>query len=217
MSIWGTGLQGILDRGMGSLIGGIFKGVGGFVTGLGRGVGRQASNAYSKSGVGKITSMLGHGIGKIASLPIMGVGFGVGAIGKSIFKSMPGDYEWAKRTGSSIFRSISREVPKEMAKYGFTGIGGRMIKPGAAWGITVSAIALGGAKGVKDSDYNIGVKYAVNGIMDTEGVGLTPGTIGASYTPITSRKPNNGLRDLGTNGNLGFALHNQRNTGQIRR
>lgn len=217
MGVGGLGIQGIMDRMMGNAIGGTFKGVAGFVTGAGRGLSWQKSNAYSKAGIGKITSMLGHGLGRVASVPILGAGaLGYGAF-KGLKATLPRDLSWAKKMSYGAFKGLSREVPQELIEKGYTGIGGRIIKPSAAWGITAGAVALGMAKGANDADYNIGIKYAVNGIMDTEGVSLTPGSVGASFTPVTARKQNNGLRDLGTSGDLGFALHNQRNSGQIRR
>lgn len=217
MGIGALGLQGIIDRAMGKAVGGVFKGAGGFVTGLGRGLSNQASNAYSKAGIGKITNSLGYGIGRVASVPITGLGFaGVGAF-KGLKATLPRDIEWAKKAGHGAFMKMTKETPKDLAEKGYIGIGGRIVNKPTAWGISAAAVGIGMAKGVGDSDYNIGIKYATNGIMDTEGVALTPGSVGASFTPVTGRKKNNGLRDLGTDGALGFALHDQRNTGQIRR
>lgn len=217
MGVFKFGLQGMMDKAMGNMVGGTFKGVGGFVTGVGRGISGEASNAYNKVGIGKLTHSLGFGVGRVAAIPITGLGFaGLGAY-KGIKATLPRDIDWAKKLGYGTFMKMSKEVPKEMIEKGYPGVAGRVINGPAAWGLTAAAVGIGVAKGMSDSDYNIGIKYATNGIMDTEGVGITPGSVGASFTPVTRRKKNNGLRDLGTDGALGFALHDQRNTGQIRR
>ena len=217
----GLGLQGLLDAGVNKLVGGVFSGTAGFVSGMGRGLGRQASNAYSKAGIGKVTSALGHGIGYASSYVAQGLGMGGTMAGyglyKGLSKSLPKDWAWLKKASYGAYKGLTREVPQELIDKGYHGLGGRIVKPGVALGISGGALALGAMKGAGDADYNIGIKYAVNVMMDTQGVGLTPGSVSPSFTPVYQRKPNNGLRDLGTDGNLGFALHNQRNTGQIRR
>lgn len=220
MGLWreiiNLGPQGILDQLMGRAVTGAFKGVGGFVTGVGRGATRQAANAHNWSGLGKVTHAMGYGAGKIANYTAtaasVAVGVPLAGAGYGIYKTLPKDWEWLKNAAYKTWRGATREVPESLAEAGIVGIGGRVVKPGVAWGIGVGAFALGAANGAESFDYNMGLKTLTNGIMDTQGVSLTPGSIGASYTPIHSKK---GLRDLGVTGDLGFALHNQRRTGQI--
>ena len=223
MALWKEilklGPQGILDQAMGKAVAGIFKGVGGFVSGTGRGMTRQASNVHNWSGIGKVTSSMGYGVGKVANgvatATAVGVGVPLAGTGYGLYKTLPKDWAWLKNAGYKTWRGVTREVPEELAEAGIVGIGGRIIKPEAAWGLGMGAFVLGGANAAERFDYNMGLKTLTNGIMDYEGVSLTPGSIGASYTPVYNRPRGNGLRDLGVTGDLGFALHNQRRTGQI--
>lgn len=210
------GIQGLFDVGMNKVFGGVISGTGGFVSGAARGLAGASSTAYSRAGIGKVTHAMGHAMGSAGNTVARGV-VGVGAgVGVGIGRSLPRDLSWFSRTSYGAFNSLTRPVTQELRDMGYYGIAGRIAKPGVAWGVGGAALVLGGMNGVGDFDYNMGLKTVVNGMMDTEGVSLTPGMINPSYTPITSkRKPNNGIRDLGTSGDLGFALHNQRSTGQI--
>lgn len=219
MGVGGLGIQGILDRLVAKSVGGVFNGTAGFVTGLGRGFSNSAPDAYNKVGIGKITSMLGHGIGSLASYPLRALGYSGYGVGHSLYNSLPKDWAYLKKVGYGLYKNTTKEIPQDLVDKGYAGLGGRIVNKPTAWALGVGAIGLGVMDGSKNSDYNIGIKYAVNGIMDTEGVSVTPGSVFDSYTPVydRGRRKNNGLRDLGTDGSLGFALHNQRNSGQIRR
>ena len=221
MGFWGEvfklGPHAVLDQLMDKAIDGTFKGDGGFVTGLGRGMANQASSAYKWSGIGKVTNGAGYMAGKVANGTAKATSVIVGAptlaTGYAVYKTLPRDWEWLKKMSYSAWRNGTREVPEALAERGLIGLGGRIAKPGVGWGLGLGAVGLGVASSAEKFDYNLGLKTLTNGIMDTQGVSVTPGSIMPSYTPVSNSKK--ALRDLGVTGDLGFALHNQRHTGQI--
>ena len=219
MGAFRFGIHGLIDRAINKTTEGAFKGIGGFVTGMGRGISKTPSNAFNKSGIGKVTSAIGHGVGTgVANATILGsTGIVTGASKvanwKSVSNSAIKTLGHVKDLSYKAYMAGTRDVTQEMIDKGYTGLGGRIINTPTAYALGAGAVGIGVMDGMGKADYNFGLKYTVNGVMDTQGVSITPGSVNASYTPIHN-KQGNGLRDLGTD-QIGFSLHNQRRTGQI--
>lgn len=218
MGILGLGLQGIIDNGIQKATKGVFNGVGGFVTGTGRGLVGASSNAFNKTGIGKVTSAIGHGTGKAVGATAIVTATGAATLLKpttlrNVGHTIGQNFKYVKDMSYGIFRAGTKDVTQEMIEKGYPGIGKRIVNAPTAYAITAGAITLGAMDGMAKTDYNFGLKYVTNGPMDTQGVSLTPGSVNPSYTPVYGKK-GNGLRDLGTD-QIGFSLHNSRRTGQI--
>ena len=77
--------------------------------------------------------------------------------------------------------------------------------------LALGAIGVGIAKSKADEGYNLKMKTAVNGIMDTQGVAVAPGSINNSYTPVTG----GGINNHGATGDVAFGMWNSRHTGTV--
>lgn len=210
------GLQGGIDQGMNSIFGSVLKGAGGFVTNSFKGATGASIDLANKGVLGSVTSVLGYGIGGTARMltkPLYSVG--KNAINPKNLKLsdwLLHQTDGLKSAAENTLRAATMEVGEGAADLGI-GLFGRSIKPAAAWGITGAAVVAGIGNGHKSYNYNYGLKSLANGIMDTEGVAITPGSVNASFTPVYSKGKK--INNRGASGDLGFALHNSRNTGQF--
>lgn len=199
------GIQGFLDQAMSNVVGGVLKTGGGFISGAFKGIGKMDAGLHNKSLLGKVSGGLGYGLGRVAGAPIRPLAKGAAYVGGNITKSIPGDIVTAFGLSNKLFNGLTTEAPGTLGELGI-GLAGRRIKRPAALALSAGAIGLGAAGAIEDHSYNFGLKTAVNGMMDTQGVAVTPGSVNQSYTPI-HRKP---INNHGATGQLGFALHNQR-------
>lgn len=210
------GLQGGLDQGMTSIFGSVMKGAGGFVTNSFKGATGAGIDLANKGILGSVTSVLGYGVGstaRILTAPIYHAS--KSAINPKNLKV--GDWmlhqgSGLKSSAENIMKMATREAGDGASELGI-GLLGRAVKPSVAWGITGAAVVAGVGNGHKNYNYNYGLKSLANGIMDTEGVAITPGSVNPSFTPVYSKGKK--INNRGASGDLGFALHNSRNTGQF--
>lgn len=197
------------------MIGGTTIGV---IGGLGKGMfsGLAGKKPKFKGGpLKRLAQGLGWGIG--ATLGSVGKGvitggfnaikFGIPLAGMSGIK----DFNWMSKLVGKSFDKMSVKATADTIAAGTNGIAGRIMKPGFQNAISLTAIGLGALNGAEKADYNIGLRTLTNGIMDTEGVTITPGQVSPNFTPVTIPGMRKGLRDTGVSGDIGFALHRNRN------
>lgn len=204
------GIQGMLDQAMASTFQKGLSGVWGLTSGLAKGVAGLDSGLHNKTLLGKVTGGLGYGVGKTAGIVARPIAKGAGAFGAGFVKSIPNDLKRSVEVSQSLFKAVTREAIDGADDLGI-GIGGRHVKRRVAWGLTAGAVAVGSMGAAEDHAYNFGLKTAVNGMMNTEGVAVTPGSVSPSYIPAHRGRP---INDHGASGALGLALHNGRR-GQI--
>lgn len=210
------GLQGGIDQGMNSIFGSVMKGAGGFVTNSFKGATGAAIDLANKGALGSVTSVLGYGIGgtaRILASPFYHMGKkAVNPKNLKVGDWMLHQGKGLKSSAENIMKMATKEVGDDTAEMGI-GLFGRAVNPAVGWGITGAALVAGVGSGHKSYNYNYGLKSLSNGIMDTEGVAITPGSVNASFTPVYSKGKK--INNRGASGDLGFALHNSRNTGQF--
>lgn len=201
------GIQGAIDQAMAETIQGAFKGTWGVVSGTFKGIAGMDAGLHNKSALGKITGGLGYGVGRVIGAPIRPVGkvaFGVGA---HIVKTAPNDAKEMFNLGKRIMNAVTTTDVDDYADLGI-GLMGRRIKKPVGIALGAGAIGLGAMSGAGEADYNFGLRTAVNGIMDNQGVATTPGGINQTYIPIHRNKQ---INNHGADAGLVFAMHNRRN------
>lgn len=210
------GLQGGIDQGMTKVFGSALKGAGGFVTNSFKGATGATINLANKGALGSVTSVLGYGVGGTARA-ITKPFYHAGSTVLNPKNLKVGDWlahqgRGLKSSTKNIMKMATKEVSEDVGELGI-GLFGRAVNPAVGWGITGAAALAGVGNGYKTYNYNYGLKSLSNGIMDTEGVAITPGSVNASFTPVYSKGKK--INNRGASGDLGFALHDSRNTGQF--
>jgi hypothetical protein len=198
------GIQGFLDQAQSEIVGGLFGGVFGFASETFKGIAGFESGIHNKTGLGKITGGLGYGLGSAIGTISRPLAKGVSSLAGTI----PHDTKVAQKLTENIFNAITTDKGMDAAKEMGLGLFGRRIKRPVAWAISAGAIGYGLMKGTEEHSYNLGMKTAVNGIMDTQGVLTTPGGVNQTYIPITRGKK---INNHGADADLVFAMHNRRN------
>ncbi len=202
------GVQGALDQVMAGTMQGVMKGTWGVVNGAFRGVAGMKSAVHSATGIGKVTHGLGYGAGRIIGAPIRPIAaITIGGTAK-VAKSIPHDTKALYNLTKKILNSTTTTRNLDEFSEVVPGLFGRRMKRPVAQAIGAGAIGLGIMSGMEDESYNLGLKTAVNGIMDTQGVFTTPGAVSQTYTPVYRNKK---INNHGADADLVFAMHNRRN------
>lgn len=181
--------------------------VGGIVTGMMRGMGvtgKGKLDLKNASIFGVATRTLGFGIGRVGvtvAKPFMKLGYQVVA---NTGSSIVGFGGAAGKLGRGLGKTFLKEA-KDGAEYSFLGYEARALTPHF---IAAGAIGVGIAKGADNADFNTGMMTAINGMMDTQGVSVVPGSVNQSYTPLRQRGRK--INNFNADGNLPLALHNRR-------
>lgn len=202
------GIQGALDQAMAGVFMGAAKGTWGVTSGLFKGIAGMDAGLHNASLLGKVTGGIGYGAGRIIGAPIRPVGkFAFGA-SMHMGSTLGHDAGKALELGKKLVNAAT--TTKGVDKYADLGVGlmGRRMKKPVGWALGLGAVGLGAAGAAEDHSYQFGLKTAVNGIMDTQGVAVTPGSVNPSYTPIKRGK---GINNHGATGDVVFAMHNKRN------
>jgi len=182
--------------------------VGGLVTGFGRGIGVIGGglDLTNTSFLGAITKTLGYGAGKAGTTiakPII-------RVGGAAIKNTPEDLmRWGSHTSKVLkgIRKLGFKEAEEGAEYSFMGYQARAGLPHV---VALGAVGYGMWEGASQEDFNMGLRTAVNGMMDTEGVAVVPGSVNNSYTPLYERGRGRKINNYNADGNLTLALHNRR-------
>lgn len=192
-------VPGLLDEAMGQVFETGMKGIWGGVTGLADGLMGKGLNLTNTSLLGGALKTVGWGATTAATTIAKPIGWAAGRL----IKNTPADAaHWAK-VGKGIFNMGFKKTSRQ----GIGVLGGHEARMATPWLLTAGAVGIGAASSAKDERFNLGLRTAVNGIMDTEGVSLTPGMVNPSYTPIKGKPINN----HGATGDLVGALHRGRN------
>ena len=182
--------------------------VGGLVTGFGRGLGIFGGGKLdlkNTSMLGAFTRTLGWSAGKVGATiakPIISIGT------KAVVNTPESIARWGSATGK-LGRGLGKTFFKEAAEdaeYSLFGYEARMLTPHV---IGLGAIGYGIANGADAEDFNMGLRTAVNGMMDTEGVATVPGSVNQTYTPLYERGRGKKINNFNADGNLTLALHNR--------
>lgn len=206
------GVQGAMDQMASETFMGAMKGVTGFVGGAFRGIAGMDQSVKNIGTIGNAARKLGYGTGKVLGAPFhfaMNRPKGT-AGGNSWFDNLGEKLNaYTKdigRAGGKILNATTTSTSSDLADMG-AGLFGRRVKSGLAWGISAGALAYGASKGAEDHSMNLGLRTAVNGMMDDQGAAVAPGSVTNTYTPL----------HVGSGGveGLGFALHNARNSGYL--
>lgn len=181
--------------------------VGGLVTGFLRGtgaIGKGKLDLKNVSLLGAVTRTLGWGVGRAGvtvAKPIIKVGSHVVTnTGASTIKLGHATGKLGKGIGKTFFKEATDESVNS-----FLGYEARWFTPHV---VGIGAMAYGVAEGAGEADFNMGMMTAVNGMLDSEGVGIIPGSVNASYTPL--HQANRRVNNYNADGNLTLALHNRR-------
>lgn len=183
--------------------------IGGLVTGFGRGLGVFGDGKLdlkNTSMLGAFTRTLGWGVGKIGATVAKPV---IAAGQKAVTNTPESLVRWGSATGK-LGRGLGKTFFKEAsenAEYSLFGYEARMLTPHA---IGLGAVGYGIVKGADAEDFNMGLRTAVNGMMDTEGVATVPGSVNQTYTPLYERGRGKKINNFNADGNLTLALHNRR-------
>lgn len=175
------------------------------LTGVGKGLIGQKPSFKTKN----ILTAPVHGLSYAAAAGAVGIAkpliVGGGAIAAKLAINTPKDLVRqvggaadATRGAFNAFFKKGNGGPNE-----YLGYKARALTPMA---LTAGAAAIGAGLGVKDHNKDLAKRSLVNGIMDTQGVHVVPGSVNSTYTPMSSRKP---VKNFGADG-LGFALHKNR-------
>ena len=176
------------------------------VSGFGAGIMGKSLSLTNVGMLGKATKTMGYGVG------IAGV-----AVAKPVLKAgakitmNTGDdiLNWAsksRKVGAGVRDTLLKKPGPNST--GINSLLGYEARNGAPWVLAAGAVGLGVAKGADNYDYNLGLRTAVNGVMDTQGVAVTPGSVNPSYTPLYQKSKK--VKNFGATGDLTLALHNQR-------
>lgn len=183
--------------------------VSGLVTGFGRGIGVIGGGKLdlkNASLLGAVTRTLGWGVGKAGTTvakPIISVA------GEAILNTPESLMKWGGATaklGRGLGKTFFKEASED-AEYSIFGHQARWFTPHV---VGLGAVGYGIAEGAGKEDYNMGLRTAVNGMMDTEGVAVVPGSVNETYTPLYERGRGRRVNNYNANGNLTLALHNRR-------
>lgn len=195
------GVLGVLDEAMAKTIQPVF----GVVTGTASGLMGKGLNLTNASGLSKITHTLGWGAGRVS----VGITKPLFKTGGSALKNTGADLvNWSRRAGN-FGRKVADFGFEKTTEGGMNSLLGYRAKKRTARVLMAGAVGIGVTSGMGEARYNTGLKTAVNGIMNTQGVAITPGSVNPSYTPV--KRVNN----HGATGELPLALHRQRNTGYL--
>lgn len=194
-------------------VGGVFHTVTGVMSGAWHGISGNELKLTNKGLFDKLTRTLGYGVGKTLNVTV-----GKPTVGAAWYltKNTPKDIvKWSSRFGkfgTGVRDTFLKKATDEEIKAGehLFGYKARALTPLA---LTGGAIGMGIADGAGEYNYNLGLQTAVNGIMDTEGVEVVPGSINPTYTPITPRGKH--VSNHGATGELPLALHKQRTSGYL--
>lgn len=201
--------------GANSVIGGTFHGVQGVISGAWTGL-RGGKLKLSNVGItGKVTRALGYAAGKPLNVF---VGRPAVSVVGELTKNTPADFmKWTNRFGKlghGVRDTLLRKATKEEIESGEGVLFGYKARALTPLVLTGGALAYGIAQGAGEADYNLGLQTTVNGIMDTEGVEVTPGSINPTYTPVHPHKGKQ-VSSHGATGELPLALHKQRTSGYL--
>ena len=191
-------IPGLLDSAVGAIGTQVIGGAVGMVSGLGAGLVGKSLKYTNSSVLGNLGKTIGYGVGAVGSLgakPVMHAG-------KKILGHTPKDINHFSKLLTGTFGLGFKKAGKNSTHSLF----GYEARAGTGWALAGGAVGLGALSGTGQERYNLGLKTAVNGIMDTEGVALTPGVVNQSYTPVYNH---------GATGQLGLELHKRRNTGYL--
>ena len=194
-----------------ALMRGVFHTGQGVVSGLWSGLSGKGLKLSNVGTYDKLTRTLGYSVGKTLNVT---VGRPVVSTAWYLTKNTPKDFvKWSNRIGAvgrGTRDTFFKKATKEEIENGAEGVMfGYKARAGTPLALTAGAIGIGVAQGAGEADYNLGLRTAVNGVMDSEGVAITPGSINPSYTPVHGR----GVSNHGATGELPLALHKQRTSG----
>lgn len=201
------GIQGAVDQAIAGAFMGTMQGTWGLVSGAFKGIAGMDSALHNASAIGKVTGSIGYGVGRVIGAPIRPVGKMLFGAGSHVVKTAPQDAARALEHGKSLFNAMT--TTRNIDDFSDLGVGlmGHRMKRPVGWALGIGALGMGAAGAAEDHSYNFGLKTAVNGIMDTQGVAVTPGSVNPSYTPVHNKPINN----HGATGDVVFAMHNRRN------
>lgn len=193
-------VPGLLDEAMGQVFETGMKGIWGGVTGLADGLMGKGLNLTNTSILGGALKTVGWGATRAATTIAKPIGWAAG----QLIKNTPADAMHLAKVGKGIFNMGFKKTTRE----GIGVLGKHEARIATPWLLTAGAVGIGVASSAKEERFNLGLRTAVNGIMDTEGVSLTPGMVNPSYTPISRGKA---INTHGADGDLVGALHRGRN------
>lgn len=184
----------------GSIFGGAMAGVSGFGRGLiGAKSGISATNIFTAA-----PQALGFAAGKAgvaATKPIINV---AAYLTKNTPKQAMRVADLAGRAGTGLFHAGF----KKSTRPGLHSIGGYEARAGLGLTLGAVAIGVGTVNGVERYDRKLALRSLTNGMMDTEGVAITPGSANATYTPVSGKKRK--VNNFGATGEIGLAAHANR-------
>lgn len=184
----------------GSIFGGAMAGVSGFGRGLiGAKSGISATNIFTA-----VPQALGFAAGKAGvavTKPIINV---AAYLTKNTPKQTMRVADLAGRAGTGLFHMGF----KKSTNAGLHSIGGYEARAGLGLAVGAVAVGVGLANGVERYDRKLALRSATNGMMDTEGVAITPGSANATYTPVSGKRRK--VKDFGATGEIGLAAHANR-------
>lgn len=198
---------------MNGVLGGTFHAAQGVMSGAWKGISGAELKLTNKGLFDKLTNTLGYGVGKTLNVTV-----GKPAVSAAWYltKNTPKDFiKWSNRfgkLGTGVRDTFLKKATDEEIAAGehLFGYKARALTPLA---LTAGAIGIGVAEGAGDYNYNLGLQTAVNGVMDTEGVEVVPGSINPTYTPVTPKGRH--VNNHGATGELPLALHKQRTSGYL--
>ena len=200
------GIIGTLDQAMSGVFMQGLKGTWGVVSGTFKGIAGMEAGLHNASLLGKVTGGIGYTAGRVIGAPIKPIGGLTFKAGKTVVKSIPHDVKRAFEVGNDLYRSLTKVATDGDASLG-AGLFGRRLKSPVAHAVGIGALGLGAMGAMENDSYNLGLRTAVNGVMNYENVSVTQGSVNPTFTPI-HRKP---INNHGADANLVFAMHNKRN------